>query len=114
MAIKSLNSVGGFSIEDNTGNVVIVIDSSGNVSASALSVAGISTLGSNANVKITGGANGQYLKTDGAGNLSWSSGGGGGTGFFLVNTRTGSVQIDVLARALTIVGRSGNISVYIS
>ena len=114
MAIKSLNSVGGFSVEDNTGNVVIVIDGSGNISAADLSVSGISTLGSNANVKITGGTNGQYLKTDGTGNLSWSSGGGGGTGFFFVNTRTGNVQIDVLAGALTIVGRSGNVNVYIT
>jgi hypothetical protein len=30
-------------------------------------------LGSNANITITGGSSGQYLKTDGAGNLSWST-----------------------------------------
>ena len=30
-------------------------------------------LGSNSNVKITGGSSGQYLQTDGAGNLSWQS-----------------------------------------
>ena len=31
MAIKSLNSVGGFSVKDGTGNIVIIIDSNGNV-----------------------------------------------------------------------------------
>ena len=39
------------------------------------------SLGSNANVKLTGGSSGQYLQTDGSGNLSWAtvSGSGGGT-----------------------------------
>ena len=34
-------------------------------------------LGDAANVKISGGSTGQVLSTDGAGNLSWSAGGGG-------------------------------------
>ena len=38
------------------------------------------SLGSNANLRITGGTIGQYLQTDGAGNLSWAAGGGGGNG----------------------------------
>ena len=37
-------------------------------------------LGSNANVHITGGTNGQYLQTNGSGNISWVSGGGTGNG----------------------------------
>lgn len=32
------------------------------------------------NVHISGGTNGQFLSTDGAGNLSWTTGGGGGNG----------------------------------
>jgi hypothetical protein len=36
-----------------------------------LTVSGTTSLGSITNVKITGGANGQYITTDGAGNLSW-------------------------------------------
>lgn len=32
------------------------------------------------NVHISGGTNGQYLQTDGSGNLSWTSGGGSGNG----------------------------------
>jgi hypothetical protein len=39
---------------------------------SGLSVSGNSNLGSNANVIITGGTNGQYMRTDGSGNLFWS------------------------------------------
>jgi len=49
----------------------------------ALTVNGITTLGANSNVKISGGLTGQVLSTDGTGNLSWvaqSSGGGGGSG----------------------------------
>jgi hypothetical protein len=41
---------------------------------------GILSLGSNSQIKITGGSTGQYLQTDGAGNLSWAAGGGGGNG----------------------------------
>lgn len=39
------------------------------------------SLGNVANIKITGGLNGYFLQTDGAGNLTWAaSGGGGGNG----------------------------------
>lgn len=38
------------------------------------------TLGNVANIHITGGINGYVLSTDGAGNLSWTSGGGNGGG----------------------------------
>jgi hypothetical protein len=36
-------------------------------------------LGSNANVTITGGSNGQFLTTNGSGTLSWTTGSGGGS-----------------------------------
>ena len=68
----------------NTANTVVNnaqpnITSVGNLTG--LTVNGISTLGSNANVKITGGNSGFVLSTDGTGNLSWvaQSGGGGNT-----------------------------------
>lgn len=38
------------------------------------------TLGNVANVKIFGGVNGQFLITDGTGNLTWANSGGGGNG----------------------------------
>ena len=43
---------------------------------------GITLLGANANVKIEGGAGGQVLTTDGAGNLTWSTVAGVGSGSF--------------------------------
>lgn len=55
----------------------------GNTSVGNLTVSGISVLGSNTNVRISGGTNGQVLATDGANNLFWvdqSGGGGGGAG----------------------------------
>ena len=38
----------------------------------------ILVLGNIAQISITGGNNGYFLQTDGAGNLSWAAGGGGG------------------------------------
>lgn len=111
MAIKSLNSVGGFSVKDLNGNASIIIDSSGNVTTPDLVVTGLSNLGSVANIQIDGGLNGQVLSTDGAGNLSWKSSTGGGGGFFYVGTRTGNIQITVAMGNLIIGARSGNVYV---
>jgi hypothetical protein len=69
MAIKKFNAIAGFSVGSDT--VLEVIDSSANVSASNLTVSGLSNLGSASNVKITGGTSGYVLSTDGTGNLSW-------------------------------------------
>lgn len=101
-----------------TGNIVLdagtgsITANSANVSGN-LVVSGISHLGSNANVIITGGSANYVLGTDGLGNLKWvaQTGGGGGSGFFNVVTRTGNVEIDTLAGYLTIVGRDGNVEI---
>ena len=53
-------------------NIVTVTGTGVNV-AGTLNITGISTLGNVGNVKITGGSNGQFLQTDGTGNLTWSS-----------------------------------------
>ena len=45
---------------------------------SGLTVSGVSSLGPVGNVQITGGSNGQYLRTNGAGVLSWATVTGGG------------------------------------
>jgi hypothetical protein len=71
------------------------------------------SLGSNAQVKITGGSNGQVLSTDGAGNLSWTAG-GGSTGFLSVTSRSGVIEINISAGYLNIVGRTGTIPIPIS
>jgi hypothetical protein len=64
------------------GNVTIAaqpnITSVGNLTS--LRVTGVSNLNIISNVKITGGTNGQYMQTDGTGNLFWVTGGGSGNG----------------------------------
>ena len=74
---------GQFAIADETqGAVRFAIDVLGNVTVTSnLIVSGITSLGANSNVKITGGTTGQVLSTDGTGNLSWitATGGGGAT-----------------------------------
>jgi len=82
MAIKSLNSVGGFSVRDSvTGNLIVIIDDNGNITTPTLTVTGNTNLGNLGNVKITGGTANYVLQTDGTGNLTWveQSGGGGNT-----------------------------------
>ena len=57
------------------------LDSSGNVKIANIVVegssfssnTGVMSFGSNANVSITSGTSGQYLQTDGSGNLSWAT-----------------------------------------
>jgi hypothetical protein len=65
-AQPNITSVGSLTSLTVTGNAVI----SGNVTANT----GIVTFGSNANVRITGGTSGHFLRTDGAGNLTWANG----------------------------------------
>ena len=61
-----------------TGNITLDA-ASGNISGANasltgnLSVTGKSNLGNISNVNITGGANGQYITTDGSGNLSFGN-----------------------------------------
>lgn len=71
MAIKKFNTVAGLSVGEDAS--IDVIDSSGNVSASNLTVTGSSELGDIGNVIINGGAPGYVLSTDGTGNLTWES-----------------------------------------
>jgi hypothetical protein len=52
----------------STGNGDLKLQSTGNIT-----LTGVVNLGSNANVKITGGSAGQSLTTDGTGNLSWTT-----------------------------------------
>jgi len=75
-AIINLNtSIGNANIiRAYTSNSLTITDA-----ANILLVAPNVNLGSNSNVKITGGSSGQYLSTDGTGNLSWAAGGGGST-----------------------------------
>ncbi len=81
MTIKKFNSVIGYAVGDET--TIDVIDANANVTANGLSSTGnVSFTGANvslgavANLHITGGSSGQVLTTDGAGNLSFTTGSG--------------------------------------
>jgi len=70
MAIRSFNSVGGFSVAETP---VEIVSNIGNVTPVNLDVAGLSDLGAIGNVTITGGSSGQGIITDGSGGLSFGS-----------------------------------------
>ena len=70
MAVRPLNSIAGFSTGDPA---VIVIQANADVTTVNLTANGISNLGAIANVRITGGSNGQAITTDGSGNLVFST-----------------------------------------
>jgi len=70
MAIRKFNSQNGFSVGYSP---VDVIDANANVSANGLTVTALSDLGDIGNITITGGSDGQFLTTDGNGNLSFGS-----------------------------------------
>jgi len=72
---------------NGTANVLTVKNTG--VVATSIQVTGTSNLGSNANVTITGGSNGQMLTTDGNGNLSWSTSSSQGTIYTDAFTGTG-------------------------
>jgi hypothetical protein len=65
------------------------ITSTGNITFSGANV----SLGTVANVHITGGSIGQFLKTDGAGNLTWDTASGGGGGTALTYTAASSPPV---------------------
>lgn len=70
MAIRKFNSQNGFSVGYSP---VDVIDANANVSANGLTVTALSDFGDIGNITITGGTDGQFLTTDGNGNLSFGS-----------------------------------------
>ena len=117
MTIKKFNSVIGYSVGDTA--IVDVIDANANVTANGLSSTGnVSFTGANVslgavgNLHITGGTNGQVLSTDGLGNLSFQTPAAASGGNIYVYTRSASIiHIQVQLGSITIVGRSGNISI---
>jgi hypothetical protein len=70
MAIRPLNSIAGFSTGDPA---IQVIQANGDVTTVNLTANGQSNLGNVGNITILGGSNGQFLKTNGTGNLQWDS-----------------------------------------
>jgi hypothetical protein len=76
-----------------TGTNLGTVSQSDAIQVGALTATGLVTLGNVANVKISGGSNGQFLQTNGNGNLVWANGGSGGTGTAIVNGNS-NVSID--------------------
>jgi len=70
MAVRPFNSIAGFSTGDPA---ISIIQANGDVTTINLTANGIVNLGNVSNVHIDGGNVDQYLRTDGAGNLSWDS-----------------------------------------
>lgn len=68
-----------------------------------------------ANTKITGGASGQVLSTDGSGNLTWTTPTSGGGGNLIVSTRSGTYSVTISSGGgLTVATRSGDVTVNIN
>ena len=79
LSLKSYKGLATFTRYSNVGLTISDTDTSGlgsDVSKINL-VANTITLGSNANINITGGSTGQVLTTNGSGNLSWTTPSGG-------------------------------------
>jgi hypothetical protein len=70
MALRSFNSVSGFSVGQDSD--IDVVSNIGNVTPVNLTVSELTELGPIGNVTITGGTSGQVLTTDGAGGLSFA------------------------------------------
>ena len=70
MALRSFNSVSGFSVGQDSD--IDVVSNIGNVTPVNLTVSELTELGPIGNVTITGGTSGQVLTTDGLGGLSFA------------------------------------------
>ena len=97
-AQPNITSVGTLSTLSVTGTVTGGnLITTGDANVGTLKVTGTSTLGNVGNVKITGGSTNQYLKTDGAGNLTWDtitvSGLANGTSNVAIPTVNGNVNL---------------------
>ena len=76
VAYKLANGSSNVNIASSDGNITMAVGGVSNVvivTNTGVIVSGNTDLGSNANIKISGGSSGYLLKTDGAGNLSWGT-----------------------------------------
>ena len=75
-AYKLANGSSNVNIASYDGNITMGVNNTANiviVTSTGVIVSGNTDLGSNANIKISGGSPGYILKTDGTGNLSWGT-----------------------------------------
>ena len=78
----------------------------GNLGTAGLTTTGVTNLNSISNVKITGGSSGQYIQTDGAGNLSFSS---GSTGIIA----NGNSNVSVISNGNINISSAGNANILV-
>jgi hypothetical protein len=103
-----------FSVNGNT-NILVVTGNGANVTGN-FAVTGKTNLNAVGNVTITGGNTGQYLQTDGAGNLTWatvnSSGFSNGTSNGAIPVANGNVNFSASGNAniLVVTGTGANIT----
>jgi hypothetical protein len=109
MAIKLFNSVAGFAVGEIPANIILA---NGDITTTNITTTGVSNLNSVGNVKISGGTSGQYLQTDGSGNLVWATvtGSGISNGNSNVNipAANGNIQISVAGVSNVITFASNN------
>ena len=122
---NNLSNIQGGNVSGQVGNALVSgtvytaaqpnITSTGTLTG--LTVNGVSNLGANGNVIITGGSSGQFLQTNGSGNLSWvtvgTSGISNGTSSVSVPVSNGNILANVNGSTVLTVASSGaNITGY--
>lgn len=101
MAIKPFNSVAGFSVGETPANIILA---NGDITTTNITTTGVSNLNSISNVKISGGSSGQFITTDGAGNLSFAT-------VDAATLSNGNSNIRILANANIVFSSAGNANV---
>jgi hypothetical protein len=115
----SLSSIAGANVTGQVGNALIsgtvYTNAQPNITSlgtlSGLTVNGVTSLGGNGNVIITGGTNGQFLQTNGSGNLSWvtvgTSGISNGTSSVSVPVADGNIIANVAGNSTLVITATG-------
>lgn len=124
MALKPLNSVGGFSVGEIPTTIILANGDittvngtfTGNVIIGNVQVNTLANLGQVGNVKIYGGSPNQYLQTDGFGNLTWTTADtsriANGTSNVAIPVGSGNVNTSVggIANVLVVTQTGANIA----
>ena len=103
LATKNINITNNANV-DNLSASSSVTSSNLRVSTNANLIGATILLGANANVKLTGGSSGQYLQTDGTGNLTWST-------VSLSNISNGTSNVNVASSGNVTISVAGTSSV---
>ena len=107
MALRPLNSIAGFSTGDPA---VTIVQANGDITTINFTANGISNVGNVGNLKVIGGSSGQFIQTDGAGNLTFAT-----ISTSSISNGNSNVDIPVANGNVTVsVGGNSNIAVFSS